>query len=152
MAAVSIYSVEGLAGLGGRVLLGWLADRFGAKAILILGLAVQAVAIGLYTLVSRLGEFYSLAVIFGAAYGGVMPLYAVLARDYFGQRILGTVLGAATMLSCIGMAFGPLAGGWLFDSFADYKWLFLGSAAVGLGAVAIAMAFPRARAVGLQMA
>jgi MFS family permease len=62
------------------------------------------------------------------------------------------VLGAATMLSCIGMAFGPLAGGWLFDSFADYKWLFLGSAAVGLGAVAIAMAFPRARAVGLQMA
>ena len=28
------------------------------------------------------------------AYGGVMPLYAVLAREYFGQRIMGSVFGA----------------------------------------------------------
>jgi MFS family permease len=150
MAAVSIYSVEGLAGLGGRVLLGWLADRFGAKSIIVLGLGVQAVAIGAYTAVSRLGEFYALATIFGAAYGGVMPLYAVLARDYFGQRILGTVFGAATMLSCLGMAFGPLVGGWIFDSFANYTWLFIVSSVVGLGAVAIALAFPRPRTQSLQ--
>ena len=45
--------------------------------------------------------------VFGFAYGGVMPLYAVLARDYFGQRILGTVLGAAAMVSSLGMALGP---------------------------------------------
>ena len=142
MAAVSIYSVEGLAGLGGRILLGVLADRFGAKLILVLGLVVQAVAIALYVRVSSLDQFYVLAVIFGTAYGGVMPLYAVLARGYFGQEIMGTVLGAATMLSCIGMAFGPLAGGYLFDISQRYDWLFIGSAAVGLGAVAIAMLFP----------
>ena len=142
MAAVSIYSVEGLAGLGGRLLLGVLADRFGAKLVLIAGLMVQALAIGTYTFVSALPEFYALAVIFGAAYGGVMPLYAVLAREYFGQHIMGTVFGAATMLSALGMAFGPLAGGWVFDAFAAYTWLFIGSFAVGLGAVAIALAFP----------
>lgn len=142
MAAVSIYSVEGLAGLGGRLLLGVLADRLGVKRVLIAGLAVQALAIAGYLFVSRLGEFYALAVIFGAAYGGVMPLYAVLAREYFGQRILGTVFGAATMLSSLGMAFGPLAGGWVFDKFADYGWLFIGSAIVGLGALAVALAFP----------
>ena len=107
MAAVSIYSVEGLCGLGGRLLLGVLADRLGAKPVLITGLMVQALAIGTYLVVSRLGEFYALAVIFGTAYGGVMPLYAVLAREYFGQNIMGTVFGAATMLSSIGMAFGP---------------------------------------------
>jgi len=152
MAAVSIYSMEGLAGLGGRVLLGWLADSFGAKPILVLGLAVQAVAIGTYVFVSRLGEFYALATVFGAAYGGVMPLYAVLARDCFGQRILGSVFGAATMLSCLGMALGPLAGGWIFDSFASYGWLFIGSCAVGIGAVAIALAFPRPRTQLLQPA
>jgi MFS family permease len=142
MAAVSIYSVEGLAGLGGRLLLGVLGDRFGAKPVLIAGLMAQAVAIGTYVLVSRLGEFYVLAVIFGTAYGGVMPLYAVLAREYFGQEVMGTVFGAATMLSSIGMAFGPLAGGWVFDMFGGYAWLFIGSAAVGLGAVAMALAFP----------
>ena len=142
MAAVTVYSVEGLAGLGGRLLFGVLADRLGVKKVLIAGLAVQAVAIASYLLVNRLAEFYALAVVFGTAYGGVMPLYAVLAREYFGQHIMGTVFGAATMTSAIGMAFGPIAGGWIFDTFDAYSWLFIGSAAVGLGAVAVALAFP----------
>ena len=84
MTAVSIYSVEGLSGLGGRLLLGILADRLGAKRVLLGGLLVQALAIGTYLYVSKLGEFYALAIVFGTAYGGVMPLYAVLAREYFG--------------------------------------------------------------------
>jgi predicted MFS family arabinose efflux permease len=152
MAAVTVYSVEGLAGLGGRLLLGILADRLGAKPVLIAGLIVQALAIGSYIFVSRLGEFYALALIFGMAYGGVMPLYAVLAREYFGQHIMGTVFGAVTMLSSIGMAFGPLAGGWIFDTFDAYSWLFIGSFAVGLGAVAVALAFPPLPRVRLQPA
>jgi MFS family permease len=142
MAAVSIYSVEGLSGLGGRLLLGVLADRLGVKPVLIAGLLVQAFAIGTYLFVSRLGEFYALAVVFGTAYGGVMPLYAVLAREYFGQRVMGTVFGAATMVSSIGMAFGPLAGGFVFDTFGNYAWLYIGSFSVALGAVAVAFAFP----------
>jgi MFS family permease len=142
MAAVSIYSVEGLAGLGGRLLLGLLGDKYGAKPVLIGGLMVQALAIGAYAFVDRIEQFYALAVIFGTAYGGVMPLYAVLARDYFGQQIIGTVLGAATMLSSLGMAFGPLAGGFVFDAFGGYAWMFIGSFAVGLGAMALAFAFP----------
>jgi MFS family permease len=152
MAAVSVYSVEGLAGLGGRLLLGVLADRLGVKRVLIAGLLVQAFAMGGYLFVSRLGEFYLLAVIFGTAYGGVMPLYAVLAREYFGQHIMGTVFGAATMLSSLGMAFGPLIGGWVFDAFDGYAWLFIGSFAVGLGAVAVALAFPPLPRRQLQMA
>lgn len=142
MAAVSIYSVEGLAGLGGRVLYGVLADRLGVKPVLITGLAIQGLVIAAYLGAGRLEHFYILAVIFGATYGGVMPLYAVLAREYFGGRIIGTVLGAATMLSSLGMSFGPLAGGMIYDAYASYAWLFIGSALVGLGAAGIAIAFP----------
>ncbi|TNM66419.1 MFS transporter [Aliirhizobium smilacinae] len=142
MAAVSIYSVEGAAGLGGRVIYGLAADRFGVKPVLMTGLLIQALVIAAYTMATDLAHFYVLAIIFGGTYGGVMPLYAVLARDYFGARILGTVLGAASMLSSIGMAFGPLAGGWAFDAFDSYNWLFFGSALVGLAAVLIALAFP----------
>jgi MFS family permease len=142
MAAVTIYSVEGLAGLGGRLLLGVLADRLGAKPVLVAGLLVQALSIAAYLFVGRLGEFYLLAVVFGTAYGGVMPLYAVLAREYFGQRVMGTIFGAATMTSSLGMAFGPLAGGWIFDTFNSYSWLYIGSMGVALGAVAVALAFP----------
>jgi MFS family permease len=143
MAAVSIYSVEGLAGLGGRVLFGVAADKLGTKRVLIFGLFVQAAAIATYVQVRDLKEFYSLAVVFGAAYGGVMPLYSVLARDYFRQEVMGSVLGAAMMLSSIGMAAGPLVGGWVYDHYSSYTWMFLGSAAMGFGAVAIAFAFPR---------
>jgi MFS family permease len=142
LAAVSIYSVEGLAGLGGRLLLGILADRHGPKPILVAGLAVQAIVLGGYLFARDLYEFYALAVIFGGAYGGVMPLYAVLAREYFGQRVLGSVLGAASMASTLGMALGPLAGGWLFDSFGVYDWLYIGSLLIGFAAVAVALAFP----------
>jgi hypothetical protein len=39
------------------------------------------------------------------------------------------------------MALGP-AGGWIFDTFRSYVWLYIGSLAVGLGAAAIALAFP----------
>jgi len=142
MAAVTIYSVEGLAGLGGRLLLGTLADRLGTKRVLIAGLLLQALVIGVYSQAHAIGEFYGLSILLGAAYGGVMPLYAALARDYFGPRIMGSVLGAAVMASSLGMAFGPLAGGWIFDHFNGYAWLYLGSAAVGMGAVAMAFAFP----------
>jgi MFS family permease len=142
-AAVSVYSVEGAAGLVGRVLIGMLADRFGAKRLLIATLALQSICIAAYLQVNELSEFYALAVIFGVAYGGGMPLYASIARDYFGQHIMGTVFGAATMLSSLGMALGPVAGGWVFDTFNNYAWLYIASAAVAAGAVMMALMFPR---------
>jgi MFS family permease len=142
LAAVTVYSVEGLAGLGGRLALGVAADRLGVKRVLIAGLVIQALAAFAFIFASRLGEFYAVAATFGFAYGGVMPLYAVLAREYFGQRILGAVFGAAAMVSSLGMALGPALGGWIFDTFGRYTWLYVGSAVIGLGAVAIALAFP----------
>jgi len=142
LAAVTIYSVEGFAGLLGRVAFGVLADRFGVKHILVAGLLIQAVMAGLFVFVAQLHEFYGVAAVFGFAYGGVMPLYAVLARQYFGQHIMGTVFGAATMLSALGMALGPSLGGWIYDHFHGYAVLYVGSFAIGLGAVALALAFP----------
>ena len=79
--AVSAFGLAGLSGLGGRITLGLIADRIGAKPTLIAGLLVQALAVGAYLFVGALGEFYALSVVFGLAYGGVMPLYAVLVRD-----------------------------------------------------------------------
>jgi MFS family permease len=144
-AAVTIYSMEGAAGLGGRLLFGVLADRLGAKPVLVAGLLVQAIAAAAYLRVSELDGFYAVAIVFGMAYGGTMPLYASLAREAFAPRILGTVLGAATMLSSLGMALGPLMGGWLYDRFGSYTWLYIGSMMVGLAAAAIAMFFPSTR-------
>jgi MFS family permease len=143
LAAASIYSVEGVAGLFGRLLFGVAADRLGVKRVIIAGLVLQAAGIYTYIYVTKLTDFYMLAAVLGMAYGGVMPLYAVLAREYFPAHVMGTVLGAITMTSSIGMAFGPIGGGWIFDTFGDYHWLYVASAAIGLAAAAIALGFPR---------
>jgi MFS family permease len=142
LAAASIYSVEGVAGLFGRVVFGLLADRIGVKRVIVGGLLLQAVGIYCYIYVTELTHFYLLAMALGLVYGGVMPLYSVLARDYFGPNVMGTVLGGITMTSSIGMAFGPVGGGWLYDTFGDYHWLYVASAAVGLGGALLALAFP----------
>jgi len=144
VAAVTIYSMEGAAGLGGRLLFGVLADKYGAKPVLVAGLLVQAFAAASYLAVNQLTGFYAVAIVFGAAYGGTMPLYAALAREAFSPRILGTVLGAATMVSSMGMALGPFVGGWLYDRFGSYTWLYIGSLMTGLAAAGIATMFPRA--------
>ncbi|SEP07681.1 Sugar phosphate permease [Rhodospirillales bacterium URHD0017] len=153
MVAVSVYSLAGLSGLGGRVLLGVLADRLGAKPVLVGGLMVQALGAGAYLFAKDLGELYALSIVFGIAYGGVMPLYAILARDYFGPHIMGTVFGAISAMASLGMAFGPWAGGWVFDTYASYSWLYIGSFSVGLAAVAVALTFkPRPAAAQLSAA
>lgn len=147
IAAASIYSVEGLAGLFGRLFFGLLADRIGVKRVIVGGLALQAVGIYSYIWVTELPQFYVLAVVLGLAYGGVMPLYSVLARDYFGPRVMGTVLGGITMTSSIGMAFGPVGGGYLYDTFGSYHWLYIASGLVGIAAAALALAFPPRREI-----
>jgi MFS family permease len=139
--AVTIYSIEGFAGLGGRVVFGILGDRFGAKNVLVLGLLAQAIAAFAYFFVRELAAFYTVAAIFGFIYAGVMPLYAVLARENFPQRMMGTIIGGTGMAGGLGMALGPWAGGLIYDTYATYTWLYLGACGMGLGAFLIAMLF-----------
>jgi MFS family permease len=142
IAAVSIYSVEGLAGMGGRIAFGILGDRLGAKRVLVCGLLLQAFGALAYVFVrGELEAFYGVAALFGFIYAGVMPLYAVLARENFPLRMMGTVIGGTAMAGSLGMATGPLAGGLIFDAFGDYTWLYVGSWGLGIGAFLIAMTF-----------
>ena len=141
MAAATVLGVAGLAALGGRIICGLVADRVGAKRTLLAGLAIQAVAVSLYLFTRELASFYAVALMFGFAYGGVMPLYAILVREYFGGGIMGTAFGAVAFASTLGMALGLWAGGWLYDAFGSYFWLFIGSFGIGLGAIAIAFTF-----------
>jgi MFS family permease len=141
IAAVTIYSIEGLAGLGGRIAFGLLGDRFGAKRILVFGLLAQAFGALGYVFVRELAAFYAVAALFGFLYAGTMPLYAVLVRENFPLRMMGTVIGGTAMAGSLGMATGPLAGGLIYDTFASYAWLYIGSWIMGLGAFLIMMTF-----------
>jgi MFS family permease len=143
MAAVSIYSLEGLAGMGGRLVFGLLGDRYGAARVLVLALFAQAVVVLGYVYARQLGSFYAVAALFGFTYAGVMPLFAVIAREHFPLRMMGTVIGGTTMASSLGMALGPVLGGMIYDSFSSYAWLFIGAFSLGICAFLAALAFTR---------
>src|SRR5438034_1662483 len=127
--------------MGGRVAFGILGDRLGAKRVLVAGLLAQAFGALAYVFVRDLGEFYAVAAVFGFIYAGVMPLYAVLARENFPLRMMGTVIGGTAMPGSLGMAIGPLAGGLIYDTFGSYGGLYIGAWGIGIGAFLIATMF-----------
>jgi MFS family permease len=139
--AVTIYSVEGLAGMGGRLAFGLLGDRFGAKRVLVTGLLLQAFGALGYVFAQQLAAFYAVAALFGFIYAGTMPLYSVLVRENFPLKMLGTVIGGLSMAGALGMATGPVIGGLIYDHFGSYAGLYVGSWAVGLGAFFIILMF-----------
>src|SRR5437899_86547 len=115
MAAATVFGVSGLASIVGRIGGGLLADRFGAKPTLIAGLAVQAAMIFSYLLARDLGSFVALALVFGTAYGGVMPLYALVVRENFGGKVMGSAYGVVFLISTLGMGLGSFSGRAIYD-------------------------------------
>lgn len=141
IAAVTIYSVEGLAGMFGRIGFGLAGDRFGAQRVLVIGLLAQAFAVLAYASVNRLAGFYTVATAVGFIYAGTMPLYAVIIRENFPLKMMGTVIGAVAMAGSLGMSTGPLLGGLIYDRLNSYTLMYVGSWGMGLAAMLVLMAF-----------
>jgi predicted MFS family arabinose efflux permease len=141
MTAATALGVSGLASIAGRIGGGVLADRIGAKPTLIAGLTLQAAMIPVYLVAREVSLFYGLAVLFGLSYGGVMPLYALVTREYFGEKVMGTAYGAVFLISTLGMGIGSYAGGILYDRLGSYAWLYGGSFSIGALAVLLALTF-----------
>ena len=137
MAAASILGASGLASIFGRTITGIVADRAGAKPTLLTALSMQAVLIFLYLFASGTGALYAVSLAFGVAYGAAMPLYALVTREYFGERVMGTAYGAVFFISSIGMGLGSYAGGALYDLLGTYQGLFLASFAIAVMAVVL---------------
>jgi len=141
LAAVSIYSVEGLAGMFGRLGFGVAGDRYGAQRVLVLGLLAQAFGVLAYAFVGELAGFYAVAVIVGFIYAGTMPLYAVIIRENFPLKMMGTIIGGTAMAGSLGMSTGPLLGGLIYDRFGTYAPMYVGSSILGLAAMLILWSF-----------
>jgi MFS family permease len=139
MVAASLLGVSGLSSIAGRIGGGLIADRMGVKPTLLAGLALQAIMVLLYRFAGDVATFYALGLVFGVAYGTVMPLYALIVRDRFGERVMGRAYGGVFFVSSLGMAVGAYAGGWVYDHLGDYAWLYLGSFLIGAMAVAVAL-------------
>jgi MFS family permease len=154
MAAATLLGLSGFTSIAGRVGTGVIADRIGAKTTLSTLLSLQALGIVLYLWAGPLWTFLALAVVFGIGYGGVMPLYAILTRQYFGERVMGTIYGAVFGISSVGMGIGAYLGGFFFDRSGTYTGLYIVSFLLGVSAIILGVILrpPHRRTVGVWAA
>ena len=108
-------------GLIARVASGSIADKIGGLGALLIGSALQAFALLLYLGFNGLTSLYVVSALFGLFQGGIIPMYAVIVREYFPPREAGTRVGIALMFALFGMALGGWMSGAIFDLTGSYR-------------------------------
>jgi MFS family permease len=108
-------------GIVGRIGSGFIADRIGGLRTLMLGSALQGVALLLYLLYDGLVSLYVISAVFGLFQGGIVPSYAIIVREYFPAKEAGARIGIILMASLFGMALGGWMSGYIFDLSGSYR-------------------------------
>ncbi len=126
-----------LLGIISRIGSGFVADRIGGTATLALGSAMQGAALFLYLWFDGLTSLYIVTGIFGLFQGGIVPMYAVIIREYLPAKEAGVRIGIVMSATVLGMAFGGYVSGAIFDYFASYRVAFLNGLAWNLVNLAI---------------
>ncbi|SNR37474.1 MFS transporter [Puniceibacterium sediminis] len=114
-----------LGGVVSRILSGLLADRLGGVRTLLIGSALQGIALFLYLPAGGLVSLYLVSLVFGLSQGGIVPSYAVIVREYLPAREAGARVGFVMMMTILGMALGGWMSGWIYDVTGSYQWAFL---------------------------
>jgi len=121
--AGTAVSILFLGGLIGKVIAGYLAESFGRKRVLLIGLLMMLIGIGLMVSSIQMRSallVWSGLVLFGFGWGGIYTLIQVLAADLFGMLALGKILGAINILDTFGGAAGPVVTGIMVDQTQGY--------------------------------
>jgi len=120
-----------------RLLFGALADRIGGLWTLLIGSAGQLLMLSSFTFVQSMVGLYVIAALFGLVYGGIVPCYAIIVRELFPIRQVGSRIGVVFLFGTIGMALGAWLGGQIFDLTGSYHSAFLVGVAFNLGNLAL---------------
>jgi MFS family permease len=119
-------------GIVSRLLSGWIADRIGGLRTLLLGSALQGVALLLYVPFDGLASLYIVSALFGLFQGGIVPSYAIIIREYFAPHEAGARVGIVVMATLFGMALGGWMSGVVFDMTGSYRAAFINGIAWNL--------------------
>ena len=146
-AALSALGTLAAAGICGKLLFGWLSERFGARRLMMSNLVGQATFTALLALAGHTGVLVVAAPLYGLFMGGFGALYILLVQESFGLRRYGSVMGIVNLGTVVSFGLGPLIAGASYDLSGGYGTAFL--VVCGLfvaGAVALVFARPRATA------
>jgi MFS family permease len=117
---------------------GWIVDRIGGLRTLLLGSALQGIALFLFLPFNGLVSLYVVSALFGLFQGGLVPAYPIIVREFFSPREAGTRVGIVLMATLFGMALGGWLSGALFDLTGSYRAAFINGMGWNLLNLAIA--------------
>jgi MFS family permease len=124
-------------GIVSRLLSGFVADRIGGVRTLLAGSFLQGVALFLYVFFDGLASLYVISALFGLFQGGIVPMYAVIVREYFPAAKAGGTLGLIIMATLFGMALGGWMSGVVYDLTGSYRLAFVNGLAWNLVNVSV---------------
>jgi MFS family permease len=116
-------------GIASRIGSGFVADAIGGAPTLLIGSFMQGVALLLYLRFDGLTSLYVVSGIFGLFQGGIVPMYAVICREFLPPREAGAKIGLVVSATIFGMAFGGYVSGLIFDLTSSYRMAFLNGVA-----------------------
>ena len=125
-------------GIVSRISFGWISDRLGGLRTVLVGSALQGIALLLFLPFNGLVSLYLISAMFGLFQGGIVPAYAIIIREYFSPKEAGARVGIVMTASLFGMALGGWMSGAIFDATGSYRAAFLNGIAWNLVNVAIA--------------
>jgi len=135
-------------GIVSRLVSGAICDRIGGLGTLLLGSALQGVALLLFLPFDGLASLYAISALFGLFQGGIVPSYAIIVREHFAPAEVGARVGTVLMCTLLGMALGGWMSGKVFDLTGSYHAAFVNGIAWNLLNLSIAgMLWYRTRAV-----
>jgi len=125
-------------GIVSRLVSGWICDRIGGLRTLLLGSALQGVALLLFLPFDSLVSLYVVSALFGLFQGGIVPSYAIIVREHFPPKEAGARVGTVLMCTLLGMALGGWMSGKVFDLTGSYHAAFVNGIGWNLLNLAIA--------------
>ena len=144
--ALSALGTLATAGICGKLLFGWMSERFGARRMMTSNLIGQAAFAALLAGAGHTGVLAVAAPLFGLFMGGFGALYILVVQESFGMRHYGSVMGLVNLGTVVSFGLGPLLAGASYDLSGGYGAAFL--IVCGLfvaGAVSLAFARPDIR-------
>jgi len=126
-------------GIVSRIGFGLICDHIGGLRTLLLGSALQAVALLLFLPFDGLVSLYLISALFGLFQGGIVPSYAIIVREYFPAQEAGSRVGIAMTATLFGMALGGYLSGAIYDVTGSYHAAFINGIAFNLANVSIAV-------------
>ncbi len=139
MASANILAAIGGFSIVGRLAIGGISDRVGAKKLLPMMLFMEGMMLFFLTLSKDATMFYIFAIVFGFAYGGSVPLIPIITANYFGLGSMGAIFGVISFAGLLGGGFGPLMAGYIYDVTKRYSIAFLTVGVLAVGGAILSL-------------